>query len=114
MPNGYHSYLSTPASFTQYLEHFAEINGLPLNPLYRGAIENRVRTKWRKKYNASFPNFSITIDLETGEPGNVLGYDPYRVFRYSTGNLKDIGDVKANLDALIRECITPDGKAVDL
>ena len=36
-------FISVPASFTQYLECYAERNGIYIHPLYRGLYEYEVR-----------------------------------------------------------------------
>ncbi len=91
---------SIPASFTQYLEWYAEQNGIHVPPLRRGMYEYEVRKEWKKRHGVSFPHFSITIDCQTQELAEETFIKPFTVHRFS-GNTKDIGNPEALLNDII-------------
>ena len=93
--------ISVPASFTQYLEWYAERNGIYIHPLYRGLYEYEVRKEWKKRHCVSFPHFSLTIDCQTGELIEDTSYSkPFSIHRFS-GNTKDVGDPEKLLNEII-------------
>ena len=91
---------SIPASFTQYLEWYAERNGIHVPPLRRGMYEYEVRKVWKKWHGVSFPHFDLTIDCLTGELADEVFIKPFSVFRFS-GNTKDIGNPEKLLNDII-------------